>query len=57
MDSKEPSAEIAAFNLDIARAMVAAAEEAWHLPRIWFACWWNVVVDSCWPPRDFGWRE
>lgn len=57
MDSKEPGAGIATVNLDIGRSILAAAEEAWQLPRIWFACWWNVVVDRCWPPHDFDWRN
>lgn len=53
---KNPIDEVVDFNLDIARSMICAVEEAWQLPRIWFANWWNVVVDSWWP-QDFLSRD
>ncbi|WP_454884208.1 hypothetical protein [Sphingomonas oryzagri] len=53
---KDPIGEVAGFNFDIARSMIAAMEESWQLPQIWLANWWNVVVDS-WPPHDFATRD
>ena len=52
MDSKET-----VLNLDLARSMSAAAEQAWQLPRIWFTCWWNLIADAYWLPRDFSRRD
>lgn len=48
--------EVVGFNLHIAQTMISAVEETWQLPRIWFANWWNVVVDSWWP-QDFLSRD
>lgn len=45
------------FDPNFTRSLIGAVEEAWQLPRVWFACWWNVVVDSWWPPHDFARHE
>ena len=57
MDARNPVEKLSEVNLELARSMTAAVEEAWQIPRIWFACWWNLMVDSCWPPQDFSRRS